>query len=204
YLQEFSETSSPEVDALIDQLPISQPQWQRQKAREIVRSAFPGTEKVSPWKRFAEWLATARIPAFAGATAGVLLVGGAILRGPELVNRLEIHNENRRVAAAYAEKRTIELRLTGVDAGPYQKPNVTLGQEEQADELNRPALNEAQSKLSRKLTSGSELDPQWLQIKGRLLLLKDPRNAQMAEEAFQQAQAKGLKNLDLEIDLAVS
>jgi CHAT domain-containing protein/tetratricopeptide (TPR) repeat protein len=204
YLQDFSEASSPEIEALIDQLPISQPQWQRQKARDIVRTAFPNPAPPPFWKPFVDWVTTAKIPVFAGATAAVLLVGGAILRGPALIDRLELHNENRRVAAAYAEKRTIELRFTGVDAGPYQKPTVTLSQEDPTDELSRPALNEAQSKLSRKLTSGSELDPQWLQIKGRLLLLKDPRNAQMAEEAFQQAQAKGLRNPGLEIDLAVS
>src|SRR5262249_28062873 len=33
YLQDFSEESSPEIEALINQLPISRPQWQRQKAR---------------------------------------------------------------------------------------------------------------------------------------------------------------------------
>src|SRR5262249_13553489 len=204
YLQEFSEGGPPEVEALVDQLPVSEPEWPRQKAREIVRNSFRRTVLLAFGRRFSNWRAPAKVPAIAWGTAAVLLVAAAIARGPALKERLEIHNESRRVAAAYAEKRTSEPRLTGVDPGPYQKPSVTLGQEDQADELNRPALSEAQSKLSRKLTSSDDLDPHWLQIKGRLLLLKDPRNAQIAEETFQQAQGRGLRNLGLEIDLAVS
>jgi len=201
YLQEFSETSSPEVEALIDQLPISQPQWEKQKAREIVRNAFPRPEPDSFWKRLRRWLPAAKFPAVAWATAAVLLVGAAIIFRPG--RKDEIQTENDLVAAAYAERRTIEPRLTGVKHGQYQMPNITLGPEDQ-DELSRTAFNEAYTKLSHKVTSGGSLDQEWLQVKGRLLLLKDPRNAQMAEEAFQQALAKGAVNPGLAIDLAVS
>src|SRR5262249_55831025 len=156
------------------------------------------------WKRFIDWVIAAKVPVFAGATAAILLVVAGITRGPALRDWLEIQGEKRRVAEAYAEKRMIEPRLTGVKYGAYQQPSVTLSQEDPADNLNRPLLNEAYSELSRKATSRVDLGQQWLQIQGRLTLLKDPRNAQIAEEVFHQAQAKAAGNRSLEIDLAVS
>ncbi len=203
YLQEFSEELSPEIEAVIQQLPITQPKWQREKARAIVGNSLKPKERVSFWGQIGDWWAATKPWAIA-AVAAALVVGTGIVRGPAIVEWVEINNENQRVAAAYAQGRTIEPRFTGVDSGPYQKPAITLGPEDQSEELNRPAFLEAWNKLSHKLTSGGKLDPRWLQIKGRLLLLKDPGSAKTAEETFQQAQLGGLKDHSLEIDLAVS
>jgi CHAT domain-containing protein len=204
YLQEFSEELSPEIEALIEQLPSSQPNWQRKKAREIVRNSFPRAERVPFWRQLDDWWAAAKLQAIGGAAAAVLVVGTGIVRGPAIVNGVELNNENRRVAAAYAERRTTEMRLPSVDYGIYQKPAHTLGPKNESEDLNRPALLKAWSSLADKLQSERKPDPRWLQFQGRLTLLKNPANAAKAEEAFRQAQLKGLNDPSLEIDLAVS
>jgi len=204
YLQEFSEELSPEIEAVIQQLPIARPKWQREQARAIVSNALKQKERVSFWGQVGDWWAAAKLRTITAGVAAALVAGAGVLRGPAIVEWVEINNENHRVAAAYAQGRTIEPRFTGVDSGPYQKPAITLGPGDQSEELNRPAFLEAWNKLSHKLVSGGKLDPRWLQIKGRLLLLKDPGSAKTAESIFQQAQLAGLKDHSLNIDLAVS
>ncbi|MBZ5532376.1 MAG: CHAT domain-containing protein [Acidobacteriia bacterium] len=202
YLREFSEELSPEIEALIEQLPTSQPNWQRQKAREIVRSLRPPGTSPSFIQQIRALVQRLAWAVAAAAVAVATMV--CFVWGPVLIAEVQLHKEQKRVAAAYAERRTIEPRITGVGYGSYQEPIHTLGQEDESDDLTRPALLEARSKLADMLKSDGNRDPHLQQIEGRLRLLRNPADAIKAEEAFQRAQSKGLNDLSLEIDLAVS
>jgi CHAT domain-containing protein len=92
---------------------------------------------------------------------------------------------------------------------PYQKIPSRMGQE---DDPNRAALNEAlyeamqlcpQPKADSK---GSEpkADSRACQSKGRLLLLRDPKNWKAAVDAFERAQDLGLNTPSLKIDFGVA
>jgi len=199
YLEDFSDELSPEVEALIEQLPFSQPQWQRQKAKEIVSSS------TSKWKRLWNWTAerisASKVRATAGAMA-TLLVGIGITRGPAIWNWWQLWQATASISDGYAQKRTIPIRLTGVEAGPLDQGVQTMG----SGEVEDPGwkLSHAQYLLSGKLAPGAKVDPRWLQIEGRILLLKYPRNPEKAEQSFLQAQSMGLKDFSLDIDLAVT
>lgn len=200
YLEDFSDELPPEIEALIEQLPFSQPQWQRQKAREIA-----GMVRVPFWKRL--WRSiTKPISGWVPATTGVVavLAGVGIVSGPPIINWAQLRSANQSISAAYAQKRTIPGRLTGVDASPYTQDSQKMGSGGEVDDMGWTPMIEAEGSLSRKLASGGKIDPRWLQIKGRILLLKYPRYPEKAEEYFVKAQRLGVKDLSLEIDLAVT
>lgn len=209
YLHEFSEELSPEIESLIEQLPISQPNWQKMKAREIVRGLpgpVPTPSLVQQIRAFLvrdnAWVSAAWIRAAGAAVVAVAIA--SFVWGPGLIADVNLHKEKQRVAAAFAERRTIEPRITGVGYSSYQGPVLPMGPEDESESLSRPALLEAQSKLASMLKSRSSSDPHLLQIQGRLTLLDNPAHAAKAEEVFQRAQSKGLNDLSLEIDMAVS
>lgn len=225
YLEDFSDELSPEIEALIDQLPFSQPQWQREKAEEIVHSSTPVWKRV--WNGTAEWVVATKVRAAAAAMATLVAAIG-ITRGPAIMNWVENRKANEEirqaneemkkaknlVADAYVEKdkRLLEPRLTGVGYAPYQPRESTLGSGHPDD---RPDLNNLVNELSRKFSSGDKykLGSGWWQTKGRQLLLQSSNTLNTEEakaylkearESFEEAQKRGVKDFSLEIDLAVT
>src|SRR6266404_5670126 len=172
YLEDFSDELSPEIEALIEQLPFSQPQWHRQKAKEIVSSSSSKWKRL--WNQTAELWAAFKVPATAGAMAAVL-AGIGITCEPAIMNWAQLRSAKQSISAAYTQKRTIPGRLTGVDASPYTQDSQKMGSGGEVDDLGWTPMIEAEGALSRKLASGGKVDPRWLQIKGRILLLKYPR-----------------------------
>ncbi len=215
YLQEFSEELSPEIEEMIQQLPISQPKWQRKKAREIVRNSPKQEERVSFWKRVGDWWAAvgfvprnavssslwlkavAALVVAAGLSVALLfrLFGGS--SDPDLAKVQKL------IALASGQHRTLEMRQTSYLHGEYIPPDVVMGPKGNKSNFDSPALDKAHSEVSDKQAGGS-LSAQWLQAKGRIILLEDPNNAEEAENIFEEARRKGLNDLSLEIDLAVS
>lgn len=198
YFEIFSEKSSPEIDALIDQLPSSQKGWEKAKAREIVRQIPDRKPPSPPW-----WLVLRPRILAAAASLAALAIAVPIF-GPGALEAWQIKKTQGLVAVASAKHRVTEMREPGAPHGVYQESHGKMGPKDDADNLKQPELNKAWSNLSDKLTSGSKFDPRWLQIQGRLLLLKDPADSKIAEASFREAQAMGLKDPSLDIDLAIS
>jgi CHAT domain-containing protein/tetratricopeptide (TPR) repeat protein len=105
------------------------------------------------------------------------------------------------VSKAYTERRTIETRFTGMGYAPYQKPPSRMGQE---DDSNRTALNKALNNAVELCPQQGKADPRACQSKGRLLLLRDPKDWKRAVDAFEQSQSLGLNTPSLKIDLGVT
>jgi hypothetical protein len=200
YLPAFSEEPSPEIEALIHQLPSSRPGWERKKAREITKQLRKTHSKEipRPWQVVLQ----PRILARAGALASLFIVMS--VWGPSAVEAWQVKRTLGLVAVASAKHRVTEMRQPGAAHGVYRQDSPKMGPKDGAGDLKQPELNKAWSNLSDKLNSGGKVDPRWLQIQGRLLLLRDPANSKDAEAAFREAQAAGLKDPSLEIDLAIS
>ena len=125
--------------------------------------------------------------------------------GPGLLEARQLKKEQKLVAAAYAKKRVNPMRPADAAYGPQKEIGGTMGSNDETDDLKYPELNKAWSILTDKLNSGGTLGPKWFQIKGELLLLKNPaKNAKAAEDSFLQARAHGLDEPSLDIDLATS
>jgi CHAT domain-containing protein len=187
YVREFSPEESPENTRILQQLQSSRPEWQRR----LVREAFP--RKRGWWPRL--------VPAFA-ALAAVLL---AVVEGPSLVKEYKIHQAQKQVAAAFAERRTTEMRLTSVDYAPVKSFPTELGSESSRSLDELPAsLHNASSAAIENLKT-AHADPRWLQIQGRAFLWEaTPSSLEKAEKNFEKAKAEGLDSPSLEIDLATA
>ena len=187
YIREFSDQETPETSRLLAQLESSKPEWQR----KLVRKAVPG--KRSRWPRL--------IPVFAG-LAAVLL---ALIEGPYLLAVFQIHKGRKDVAAAFAERRTTEMRLPSTDYAAFRPFPHELGGESgrSVDDLP-PSLHNALSAAIENLKKPNA-DPHWLQIQGRAFLWENtPSSLEKAEKNFEKARAGGLNTPDLEIDLATA
>lgn len=200
YLEDFSDELSPEIEALIDQLPFSQPQWQREKAREIARNLHP--QPIPWWKRFTDLWSRRWMPAMVGTMAA--LAGVGIVIEPPIMNLVQIGTGTKLVDKAYAQNRTLESRFPGAPHAAFQKFGTTMGPDDQ-DLQKRPALSDALNYFTQKLPSDDKkVDPKWFQLQGRLILLKDPKDWSGAEKAFEKAIERGLNTPSLKIDLAIA
>lgn len=202
YLEIFSEEAAPEIEALIDQLPSSNPGWERKKASEIAARMRP-----SPAPTFKTWWGSVLRPRIL-ATAGGLaaLVVPIVIFGPELLETWQINKATTLVATAYARNRTTEMRPAIVLHGPMASVGGTMGTNDGGAFFGHPEFNRARSLADDKISSGGSVSPRWYQIKGELLLLGDPaKNTMAAEDAFRAAKDKGLNDdPSLNIDLAIS
>jgi cytochrome c-type biogenesis protein CcmH/NrfG len=161
YQEDFSDEVAPEEQTALDKVRSSSPEWQQQKAREMlqqVRTPAPSPPLPRPifsWK----WIMT---PA-AAAAACVLLalgIGGVTWYArrdtPEKVAKLE--------AQAFTEQRTTEMRV------PYAA-YADFNQKRSGDNPSRssvpPSLNQAADKIAKHLQKEPD-DPQWLMLSARL------------------------------------
>jgi tetratricopeptide (TPR) repeat protein len=201
YREAFSEELSPEIAALVDRLPAANPKQQRKMAREMAAQARNNVSKrqgegvvrrVRPfWVRTLAWTAPL--------TAVVLFL---FLQGPALYAKWKLYHTQQFVAEAYADQRSTEMRLTGVEYGRYNKLIRRLGPEGGSDsEKESPALLNARSSLNEELRSNKGTTPEWQQIEARIALLQG--NPEKAEKVLRRALE--LKSSEgLQIDLAVA
>ena len=187
YLREFSDEPAPENTRILQQLKSATPEWQRR----LVRDAMPGRR--SRWPRL--------LPVFAGLAAVLFLV----LAGPYFLREFKIRQAQKEVAAAFAERRTTEMRLPSTDYSRYNAFPTELGGESGRSLDQLPAsLHEASSAAIENLKNANA-DPRWLQIQGRAFLWEaTPSSLEKAEKNFEKARAAGLNSPSLEIDLAAA
>lgn len=192
YLEDFSDELSPEIEALIDQLPFSQPQWQRHMAHEIARKLRP--EPASWLKKFRDLWNTKWVPAMVGAMA--VLVGIGIVIEPPIMARWQIKEMEKQMVLAY-QSQPSEARFPGAPPMHLQESVTPMSSEEQD---SNPAL----IKATQLCPPHGKADPRACQYKGRLLLLHDPKNWKPAADAFKQAHDLGLDTASLRIDLGIA
>jgi CHAT domain-containing protein len=188
YLREFSAEEPPENARILDQLQSSKPEWQRRLVRNLM-----GRPQRTAWLKI--------VPAFAVLAVAIL----AIVLGPSLMADLKIRTAQKQAAAAFADRRTTEMRLTSVDYAPYKPFPIELGGNggRELDEMP-PELTSASSAAKEKLKD-EKADPRWLQIQGRALLWAATSGSlEKAEKDFERARSAGLDTPSLEIDLAAS
>jgi len=117
----------------------------------------------------------------------------------------QLHQAQKQVAAAFAERRTTEMRLPSVRNAPYRPFPVELGAENGRglDEVPT-SLHDATGAANNNLRAANA-DPRWWQIQGRALLWEStPGSLEKAEKDFEKARSYGLASPSLEIDLAAS
>lgn len=198
YIEIFSDELSPEIEALIQELPSARPERQKEKAREIARQMRVPNP---PWIVLA-WSQTLRPRILAGAASLAAVAIFALIWVPDAMEAWVFKKEKTLVARASAENRVLEMRFVDAPYAPLQHGG-TMGPVEGSNELKRPELLRAESRLADRQAAGN-LSPKWLQIKGEILILKNPAKVEEAEGALVEAKAKGWDDPSLEIDLAIS
>ena len=189
YLNEFSAEESPENARILRQLQSSKPEWQRGLVRKLI-----GRPRRATWLKM--------VPAFAALAVAIL----AVLVGPSLMADLRVRKAKSQVAAAFADRRTTEMRLPSVAYAPYKPFPTELSGNSGGRELDEmpPELTSASSAANENLKK-DKVDPQWLQVQGRALLWASTSGSlERAEKDFEKARAEGLNSPSLEIDLAAS
>jgi hypothetical protein len=193
YLKEFTDEPQAEDAPILRQLKTSEFQWQKKYARRHLT-----VEKAKSPRWFGGFW-----PKLVAAAAGFAVAVGLtlFLRRPD-----DLHRAQELVASAYGERRTIEMRLTAVPYAPY----APLPMERTADAnsglaYQRPSLLKAGAAVGDRIQASSNLDPHWLQVKGRVALLgAGPGSAQEAQRDLEKAQSEGVTDASLKIDLAAS
>lgn len=132
-----------------------------------------------------------------GLSAAALVFGVGYITVPLAMARLEFSGAEKKLAAAWVECRSAEIRFPGAPyASTHPRPQIQ-GETSSVLEFKRPALLEADAAISHNLNSR---DPRWLQLEGRVLLLR--ANPAEAANMFKSAEARGLTSPSLLIDLA--
>ncbi|HET9280936.1 MAG TPA: hypothetical protein VFR24_03135 [Candidatus Angelobacter sp.] len=157
YIEDFSDSFTPEEQAVLDQLSSASPKWQRQTARKMLGQGRkdPAPVPARDWRRFFswKWMMVPALPAVA-----LLVVGTWYLQRdtPEKVAKLE--------AQAFTAQRTTEMRV------PYAA-HADFKQKRSGDNPSRstlpPSLNQAADKIAKHLQREPD-DPQWLMLSARL------------------------------------
>jgi tetratricopeptide (TPR) repeat protein len=112
YIEDFSDKSSPEEQAFLDQLRTSSPEFREQKAREMLKQEASPNNRVIPgsvptdWRRLFswKWMMVPALPAVALLAVGIWYLQRDT---PEKVAKL--------LAQAQTEQRTTEMRWPGAE-----------------------------------------------------------------------------------------
>jgi CHAT domain-containing protein len=194
YVKEFSDDLELEDAAILKQLESSKPKWQKKFIRQHL-SASQETSERSFFARLWPGLATA------AAAAAMAAVGIFVW-----VNRSnDLSHAQQLVASAYAERRTTEMRLPSAPHARFTPIPVVKGSADSGDWNSQPApLVEAETIVKRKTGAGN-LNPQWLQVEGRIDLLEGSQaGIEHAIDSFEKALAVDAQNPSLKVDLATA
>jgi CHAT domain-containing protein len=143
-------------------LASARPEWQRRLAQQITGTSMLAPAPPSWWRK--PWM-TMTAPRLATAAALLLVLASLAWWGTAHLNRPP--SADRLLASAYAEQRTMELRVSGA---PYAPLRVQRGAE--GSFASRPeALLSAEALIAGQLASHPS-DAYWLQAKARVDLLE--------------------------------
>ncbi|HKD81260.1 MAG TPA: CHAT domain-containing protein [Candidatus Angelobacter sp.] len=190
YVREFSAEESPDNTQILEQLETSKPAGQRRLVQKLARRP-----------RRALWMMI--VPAVSALAVALL----AVIEGPSFMADLSVRKAQSQAAAAFADRRTTEMRLASVPYSPYKPFPAEMGGKSSRDlDEIPPELTSASGAANESLTKEKEkVDPRWLQVQGRALLwASTPASLEKAEKDFEKARASGLDTPSLDIDLAAS
>lgn len=183
---EMTESEAEQIAALAG----ARPEWQQKLAQQITGTAMLAPAPISRWRK--PWMTAPRLATVAGvllALASLLWWGTAHRNRPLSADRL--------LASAYAEQRTLELRIAGASYAPLR---VQRGPE--GSFVSRPkALLRAEAFIAGQLASHPS-DPYWLQAKARADLLEG--NYEPAVDSLRRALQLQPKSPGILTDLATA
>lgn len=194
YLKEFSDDLETADTAILKQLETSKPGWQKKFVREQIGRSQETPER-SFFARF--W------PGFATAAAAAAMAAVGIFVWVHRSN--DLTQAQRLVASAYAERRTTEMRVPSAPYAGFQPIPVVKGNATGDDLESAPAsLVQAEALVKQRGKSG-DLNPQWLQVQGRIDLLQgSPKSIDAAVDMFEKALARNPGDPGLKVDLATA
>ena len=197
---DFTEGLTPEEETKIAGLRSSTSEWQGTLAARLSSRVVLDLTKRIPQpdgkpSRLAAFLSPRRL-AFTAAVAALLIFGAWLAfhlgdgRSPEQL-----------IANAYAEKRTLEVRIEGA---PYVPLRQERGSDSEQNRMSRPALLKAEAEIAAKLQSRTD-DVRWLQASGRASLLEDGApGSEAAIAVLEKAQRLAPNDASVSVDLASS
>jgi cytochrome c-type biogenesis protein CcmH/NrfG len=162
YIEDFSDESSPEEQAFLNQLKSASPAWQQKAARETLKlTREPAPVPSTDWRSFFSWKwilipVTAAVVIVAAITFPVFL---ARRDTPETVEKL--------LAQASTEQRNLEMRI------PYAKYS-EFNQKRSGEPTPLLQLPESSRKAADAISSHLKAhpdDPEWLLLSARWYLL---------------------------------
>jgi CHAT domain-containing protein len=188
YVREFSAEETLENTRILERLESSKTNWQRRLVKKLL--GRPGR---------ITWLKM--VPALAGLAVAIL----AVVEGPVLLADLQVKKAQSQAAAAFADRRTTEMRLTSVTYSPYKPFPTELGANGSRELDEMPSELTSASSAANENLKKDKVDPRWLQVQGRALLWSSTSGSlERAEKDFEKARSEGLDTPSLEIDLAAS
>jgi CHAT domain-containing protein len=196
-LADFREDLTPGEEAAIADLKSSSDGWQSTLARRLKNAAALDTNLSSPgdgWLSRIFRVFSLRGLSLASAVAGLLAIG------IWLTFRLEkSRSPEGLIAEAYAEKRTLEVRIEGA---PYVPLRQERGVDSAQSRMDRPALLKAEAQIAQKLQTDPN-DVRWLEASGRASLLEgDQAGTDAAIQTLEKAQRLAPDNPSVSIDRA--
>lgn len=194
---DITDDLTPAEEGSIRDLHSSTPRWQKSLARELSHSDISDTQMRTrvndriPW--FASLLSPLRL-SVAGAAAALVVFGvWSVVRlqngsSPETL-----------LANAYAEKRTMEVRIEGA---PYVPMHQERGGSTDQGRMNRPVLLRAEAEIAEHLKANPE-NIAWLQASGRASLLEGGvAGTEQAIAVLDKAQELDPNDRSISVDLA--
>jgi cytochrome c-type biogenesis protein CcmH/NrfG len=163
YIEDFSDESSPEEQAFLNQLRTASPEFREQKAREMLKKnrVTPEPVPATNWRRFFswKWILTPAAAAVVIVVAITFPVYLARRDTPETVEKL--------LAQASTEQRNLEMRI------PYAKYS-EFNQKRSGEPTPLLQLPESSRKAADAISSHLKAqpdDPEWLLLSARWYLL---------------------------------
>ena len=158
YIEDFSDESSPEEQAFLNQLRTASPEYRQQKAREMLQKpVIPEPVAAPDWRRFFswKWIMVPALPAVALIAVGIWYLQRDT---PAKVEKL--------LAQTYTEDRTMEMRIPYAKHSDFHQVRGDTG-----SLLNLPdSYREASVLITSNLKKRPD-DPKWLLLSARFDLL---------------------------------
>ncbi len=170
-------------------------EWQKEAARKLREASRAEPASMKQQAAHSWWRRPFRSRRLIFAASSAIALGGAVLLG-WLHQR---QTPNLLIARAFAEQRTIEVRIEGV---PYVPLHQERGVSQSTQRMQRPALLAAEAEIARQLKLHPD-DVRWLQASGRANLLEDNADSvQLAVTLLEKAHRLAPANDSVSIDLA--
>lgn len=174
---DFMDELTPEEEDFIGRLRTATPEGQKQLATTL-RSVHSSDRQRRP-HFWGAWFEAKPRTILLYSAFTLAIVGGG---GWFWLHWQHAHSPEALLAAAYSERRTLEIRFEGAPYSPLRQKRGT-----DYDWTHRPALLSAEAEISRQLQKHPN-SAQWLQASGRASLLEDtPEGVESAVESLEKA-----------------